>query len=90
MKKIILVIAIFASILCGCSSSGNDTSTNSIVYDIEMTVKIGDVEKNILMFIHTIIMNLTNFPMPHQLLIIMEISFTLIMVIYMVLIILVI
>jgi len=44
MKKLI-TLAIFASILCGCSSSGNDTSTNSIVYDIEMTVKIGDVEK---------------------------------------------
>ena len=44
MKKLI-TLAVFASILLGCSSSDDNSSSNSMVYDIEMTIKIGDVEE---------------------------------------------
>jgi hypothetical protein len=44
MKKII-TLAIFASILLGCSSSDDNSSSNTMVYDIEMTIKIGDIEE---------------------------------------------
>jgi len=44
MKKLItLVVAL--TLLMGCSSSDSDSTSDSIVYDIEMTVKIGDVER---------------------------------------------
>lgn len=44
MKKLI-TLAVFASILLGCSSSDDNSSSNNVVYDIEMTIKIGDVEE---------------------------------------------
>ena len=44
MKKLI-TLAVFASILLGCSSSDDDSSSNSLVYDIEMTIKVGDIER---------------------------------------------
>jgi hypothetical protein len=44
MKKII-TLAVFASILFGCSSSDDNSSSNSMVYDIEMTIKIGDTQQ---------------------------------------------
>jgi hypothetical protein len=44
MKKLI-TLAVFVSILLGCSSSDDDSSSNSLVYDIEMTIKVGDIER---------------------------------------------
>lgn len=44
MKKL-FTLAFAVSILLGCSSSDSGSTSNNIVYDIEMTVKIGDIER---------------------------------------------
>ncbi len=44
MKKLI-ILTVLTSILIGCSSSDDNSSSNNMEYDIEMTIKIGDVEK---------------------------------------------